>query len=82
MNKCEFIDKCPFFNKLEENAMYQLVEKMKSNYCLTDNSLCARLKLRNILGPQSVPVLMMPHQTDWANQIMLDHQTFSSSHQQ
>lgn len=73
MESCKYIQKCPFFNQLEENAMHQLVERMKQQFCLSGGQGCARLKVRTTIGPEQVPLLMMPHQLEWADQVVHDH---------
>ncbi len=69
--QCPNLETCPFF-KEHQSSMPELAKKLKSNYCLHDNAECARLLVCRVLGPESVPVLMMPHQHDWAVQILMD----------
>ena len=69
--KCQFITNCPFM-KHNEKEMPGLVSRLKEEYCLRDNTHCARKLVRDILGPESVPPLMMPNQNEWARQLLGD----------
>ena len=69
--KCSLVDQCAFFKHFE-NKCENLIERLKETYCLSDNSKCSRLYLQNILGKQAVPLTMLPHQWEWANQILID----------
>ena len=69
--QCPNLETCPFL-KEHQSSMPELAKKLKSKYCRNDSTECARLLIRRELGPQSVPVLMMPHQHDWAAQILID----------
>ncbi len=69
--KCPHLDKCPFFHK-HQDTMSVLAQKLKDAHCLHDNTHCARLWIRQQLGKDAVPLQMMPHQQDWAEQILRD----------
>jgi hypothetical protein len=69
--KCPKFEKCPFFQR-HENIMSKLTKRLKSEYCLRDNTDCCRLWICRELGPESVPETLMPHQWDWAEQILRD----------
>ena len=69
--QCLYIEKCPFLSE-NQNNFPGLCQKLKNEFCLRNNQDCARLRLRNALGPEAVPLLLMPHQQDWADQILLD----------
>lgn len=70
-DQCQMIGKCPFFNSFQEKCP-ALVERLKQAYCLNDNSRCARFHIRKTLGPEHVPVTMMPQQWEWTNMILID----------
>lgn len=69
--QCPHVSKCPFFTE-NQSVLPDLCEKLKKEYCLKDNKHCARLRLRNALDANAVPALMMPHQHEWVDQILLD----------
>lgn len=69
--ECSCLAKCPFFQR-NEGVMPALAQKLKSEYCLHDNTDCCRLWIRQELGAESVPALMLPHQRDWAEQLLRD----------
>ena len=69
--QCPHVEKCAFFIENREN-LPGLCEKLKEEYCLKDNTHCARLRLRNAIGPEAIPILMTPHQHEWADQILSD----------
>ena len=69
--QCPNLERCSFFQE-HQDTMPDLVKKLKSKYCLSDNSQCARLLVSRQLGREKVPVLLMPHQLDWAKQLLYD----------
>ena len=69
--ECPCLGQCPFF-QAHESTMPDLAKKLKADYCLHDNSHCARLWVRDELGRELVPLQMMPHQAEWAEQILVD----------
>lgn len=69
--ECPCLGKCSFFQS-HETKMPALVAKLKAQYCLSDNTNCARLWVREEVGAEQVPMQMMPHQLEWAEQILHD----------
>jgi hypothetical protein len=63
MAECECLPKCPFFNDkmAEKPALAQL---LKNQYCLGDNSACARHQIKAAAGSESVPFDLYPIQID------------------
>ena len=49
-----------------------LVERFKQNYCLGNHAACCRRWVWDFLGVEKVPELMLPHQRDWAQQLLSD----------
>ena len=60
MDKCDFFEKCPFFNDAMAN-MPSLAEMMKDKYCRDNFKSCARYQVR-ITG-KPVPADLFPNQT-------------------
>ena len=65
---CPLVNQCPFFAMLGPTS--KLIEHLKERYCLKDNSRCCRYYLFQTLGDKYVPLSMIPHQWEWANQIL------------
>ena len=78
-HECPYLNVCPFFTR-NQNDMADLCKKLKKEVCLQDNTHCARLRVRDALGMEFVPTLMMPHQHEWADQILLDASKKLSEH--
>lgn len=70
-SRCSFVEKCAFFNRYGD-SLPPRIEKIKIDYCLTDNTFCSRRWVKDVLGFESVPELMMPHQHGWASQLFCD----------
>ena len=49
-----------------------LVNRFKEHYCGKDHYLCARRWIRDFLGAEKVPELLMPQQHDWAEQLLIE----------
>lgn len=69
MTDCEHLKGCMFFNDMMpvDSGMGAIY---KQNYCLGDNSNCARYKVAKKLGSDKVPVDLYPNMIDEANQII------------
>ena len=70
---CVYHEKCPMFTNQICTDYPTLSEKLKDQYCRGNPELCARKCLRDTLGKEAVPLLMLPQQYEWARQILLDH---------
>ena len=69
MGNCECLAGCPFFNdKMKDNE--GLGKIYKNNYCLTDNSKCARYMIFKKLGKPHVPADLYPNMLDRAQTII------------
>lgn len=71
MAECECTPRCPFFNGKMAQLMPAVVEAMRKQYCLGDNSDCARYMVRKALGkPEAVPEDLTPNQVALAQQVI------------
>ena len=70
---CVYHEKCPMFTNQICMDYPTLSEKLKDQYCRGNPELCARKCLRDTLGKEAVPQLMLPQQYEWAQQILADH---------
>ncbi len=69
MPNCECLAGCPFFNdKMKPEAGVGAI--FKRNYCLGDNSKCARYMVFKQLGKQAVPSDLYPNMHDRALKIL------------
>jgi hypothetical protein len=73
MADCELLADCPFFNdKMPTTdglgAMY------KNQYCVGDNSRCARYLIFRKLGRPAVPADLYPNMLKRANEILMGKQ--------
>ena len=69
--RCPRFEACVFFQE-NGNQMPELMDRLRKRFCCRDNTRCARLWVVNELGVESVPDTMMPHQYEWAQQILCD----------
>jgi hypothetical protein len=69
MADCELISKCIFFNE-KMNGMPSTSDLLKKQYCLADNSECARYVVFKALGREKVPADLFPHNTERAKAIV------------
>lgn len=72
MGKCEFSENCAIFelSAIVNNTNAQ--KRFRENFCNGNESKCARHLVWTTLGKEYVPVLMLPHQREWANQLLSD----------
>ncbi|MCD6116541.1 hypothetical protein J7K93_05975 [bacterium] len=69
MAKCEFIDRCPFFNKMITTG--GTLDKMyKEQFCNGTYEMCARHKIASVLGKEKVPVNIYPNMFDQAEALI------------
>lgn len=63
MAECECLPKCPFFNDrmADKPATASLIKKQ---YCLGDNTDCARHQVKVAAGTDAVPADLYPVQVD------------------
>lgn len=59
MPECEYTSICPFFS-IEVGYSPELLRAMKVQYCLGDNSGCARLLAIEIVAIDDVPDDLLP----------------------
>ena len=70
MANCECMQGCPYF---EKDLMKQLPDVLKlrqEQYCLGDNSTCARYMVFKALGKSNVPLDLLPSQVEKARVII------------
>lgn len=60
MAECDFLLTCRFFNEAMDDKA-AVGEVLKKRYCLGDNAACARLVVRESLGPAAVPPGLWPN---------------------
>lgn len=71
MAECEFIEKCPFFNgQLAEKPVE--IEKLKEDYCRTNNLHCARFVIAMALGKEKLPPELYPHEKEIAYKLLAE----------
>ena len=68
---CPYVDSCGLFMELGPN-MPGLIERLKGHYCFRNHGVCSRRWVREFLGTERVPKLMMPQQRDWAQRLLLE----------
>lgn len=68
MAECDFLLTCRFFNEAMEDKA-AVGEILRKRYCLGDNIECARLKVREKLGPAAVPATLWPNDAATAEQL-------------
>jgi hypothetical protein len=69
MAECEYIDSCPFFKgSIEEKPVE--IEKLKNEYCRSNNLHCARYMVAMALGEDKVPENLYPHEKEVAYSLL------------
>ena len=66
---CECLAGCPFFND-KMAGKPALISLYKKQYCLGDNSNCARFMVFKRLGSKSVPPNLFPNMQEKAQQLL------------
>lgn len=70
MADCELLATCPFFqDKMADKPA--TAEMFKKQYCMGDNSTCARYMIFIELGREKVPPDLFPNQTGRAEKILI-----------
>lgn len=75
METCEFLNVCRFFNSKDTEGCTLLKERLKNAFCQGCFTDCARYAIAITIGLESVPVLMIPTQKEWAEQILLENKS-------
>lgn len=68
MASCEYLNGCPFFFGKMEN-MPTMADMFRNNYCLGDNTHCARFVVREALGKGNVPSDLFPNDFERARRL-------------
>lgn len=63
---CPSLAGCPFFN----GRMPAVEAAQKNQFCLGDNSSCARFMVAKALGKDNVPSRLYPHQKEKAEELI------------
>ncbi|HNY32136.1 MAG TPA: hypothetical protein PKO15_14730 [Fibrobacteria bacterium] len=69
MSECPSLPRCPFFQDKMANKP-ATANLMKSKYCQTDNSQCARWKVSQAKLPGGVPADLFPNEWERASQLV------------
>jgi hypothetical protein len=69
MADCELLESCIFFNDRMKN-MPGTANILKTQYCRSDNSSCARYLVFRTLGRSKVPADLFPQQKEKADRII------------
>jgi len=69
MAECTCLAKCIFFND-RMSGKPATAELMKKQYCLSDNSACARYMVFKAKGSTAVPSDLFPSQIDRAKELL------------
>ncbi len=70
MANCECLEGCSYFNTTPVRDIEGMLELRKQKYCFGDNSLCARYRVYQALGPGCVPKDLLPSQIDQARELI------------
>ncbi len=73
MDRCEHMEICKLFAIDAIASNEKLQERFKGTFCNDNSSKCARRLIREKLGKEFVPAVMLPNQIDWARQILSDN---------
>lgn len=68
MSECEYLPGCPFFFGKMEN-MPTMADMYKTNFCLGDNTQCARYVVRHARGKGNVPSDLFPNEFERARRL-------------
>ena len=69
MTTCPVLKQCRFFNDIIEDVP-SISETLKNEYCLGDNSQCARYLIFLAIGKEHLPDDVFPHEVDKAEKII------------
>jgi UTP-glucose-1-phosphate uridylyltransferase len=69
MNKCPVLEQCRFFNNVLEN-MPAISESLMEQYCLGDNTECARFFIFDEIGKEHLPDDVFPHEMEKAKKLV------------
>jgi len=70
MADCELLQTCIFFNDKMKN-MPGTANILKTQFCQSDNSSCARYMIFKALGREKVPMDLYPQQKEKAEKIIV-----------
>jgi hypothetical protein len=68
-SKCPVLEVCRFFNDIIENVP-SISETLKKQYCLGDNSECARFRIFREIGKEHLPDDVFPHEMEKAEKLI------------
>ena len=73
MAECECLEGCPFFNSKVALMVPQETERAKQDYCLGDNTYCARHMILTAIGKTYIPDDLVPTQLGLASRIIREN---------
>lgn len=70
-------DRCPYYEvcgiiQNHQDKLPGLINRFKQSYCFKNHHLCSRRWIKDFLGIEKVPELMMPQQHGWAEQLLFE----------
>jgi hypothetical protein len=69
MKACGLFENCPLFDEVMRKESVQ-GKTIISEYCKGDFENCARYRVHNIVGKESVDTFLMPHMLQTADKII------------
>lgn len=66
---CKYAESCALFMG-EADIDHTLEEALRERYCYTGNVACARRKVREVLGRESIPLDLLPTEHERAEKII------------
>ena len=71
VSRCPYWDTCDIIQG-QHHKLPTLADRFEQTYCLGNYNGCSRRWIRDFLGAEKVPELMLPHQYEWAQQILTE----------
>lgn len=68
---CSLSDRCAFYQR-NKGFLPEISKQLKQEYCRFDHTRCARLLIHDRVGPEWVPLQMLPYHHEWAQDILTD----------
>lgn len=68
---CPYLTTCRIIQP-QRDKLVKLADRFKEDYCFKNHKGCARRWIKDFLGAEKVPELMMPQQHEWAEQLLFD----------
>ncbi len=68
---CPYLETCSLICN-HRDKLPGLIDRFMARYCYKNHQACSRRWIREFLGAEKVPDLMMPQQRDWAEQLLFE----------